>query len=58
MRKLAYALLAGACLVLAAAAQRPGAPRRLTVYLHGKPLAVRVYDPPLGSPRRPVNVTS
>lgn len=56
MRKLVYGLLAGACLVLAAAAQRPGGPRRLTVYLHGKPLTVRVYDPPPGSLRRPVQV--
>ncbi len=56
MRNLVYALLAGACLLLVAAAQRPGGPRRMTVYLRGRPLTVRVYDPPPGSPRRPVQV--
>ncbi len=56
MRKWPPLLLAGLCAVLLAAAPPWSAPRRMTVYLHGKPLRLKVWDPPAQAPRRPVQV--
>ncbi len=49
-------LLAGLCALLLGAAPPWGAPRRMTVYLHGRPLRLKVWDPPPTAPRRPVQV--
>ncbi len=49
-------LLAGLCALLLDAASPWDAPRRMTVYLQGKPLKVRIWDPPPAAGRRRVQV--
>ena len=51
-----YVALAGLCVLLLGAAPGGGGPRKVTVYLRGKAQTVRIYDPPAGAPRRPVQV--
>ncbi len=55
MPRASHVLLVAVCafVVGAAPAQRP---RRMTVFLRGKPQTVRIYDPPPGAPRRRVQV--
>ena len=49
-------LLAGLAALLLLGAAQGGGHRNMRVYLHGKPLSIRIYDPPPGAPKRPVQV--
>lgn len=50
------AAVGAVCALLLGAAPPGQRPRTMTVYLHGKAQSVRIYDPPAGAPRRPVQV--
>ncbi len=56
MRTLPSVMLVALCTLLLGAAPPWSAPRHMTVYLHGKPVRLKVWDPPAEARRRAVQV--